>query len=71
MTTVSGCSDAAKAMAFSYASLVVCIFISSPRPISGRMIGGCGTITAPMIDILPPFFVRSTKSRRKMRRHFL
>src|SRR5574344_329552 len=48
---VSGFSDAIFCATVSYAATVAAIPRSSPRPTSGMMSGGCGTINAPVIPI--------------------
>src|SRR5574344_736949 len=52
MMIVSGFKAAISLPICVYAATVSCIPFSSPRPISGTMSGGCGTIKAPIIDIV-------------------
>ena len=53
LSTVSGASAAICRDAALYASRVLRIFSSSPRPTEGRAIGGCGIMTADFILHLP------------------
>jgi hypothetical protein len=51
-TIVSGMSSLTLRATSLNASAVFCIFFSSPLPIPGRMIGGCGSINAPIIGMI-------------------